>query len=99
MKIDYKKRYEFQKKINSRQSEEIESLKTQIDALVAICDEKEKVIESVDFLRDELTEHVNEVKKKKDEYNKLIEDLKKMKKAMNQEVFNNKWKLIRFLIK
>lgn len=101
MKIDYKKRFEFQKKINLRQSEEIESLKTQIDALVAICDEKDKVVESVDFLRKELTENVNEIKKKKDEYNKLIEDLKNMKKVMNQTMFGKewKWRLIRLLIK
>lgn len=99
VKIDYKKRFEFQKKINLRQSEEIESLKTQIDALVAICDEKDKVIESVDFLRTELTENVNEIKKKKKEYEQLIDEIKNMKKVMNQEVFNNKWSLIRFLIK
>lgn len=99
MKVDYKKRYEFQKKINLRQAEEIESLKTQIDALVSICDEKDKVIESVDFLRKELTENVNEIKKRKKEYENLIKDLKKMKKIINQTVYKNRWWLIKFLIK
>lgn len=101
MKTDYKKRFEFQKKINDRQSEEIESLKTQIDALVAICDEKDKVIESVDYLREELTENINEYKKLKNEYADVMKDLRKMREIMTQEVFKGqwRWKLIKFLIK
>lgn len=99
--MNYKKRYEFQKKINTRQSEEIESLKSQIDALVDICDEKDKMIESVNFLRTELTDNVDDIKKKKKEYEQLIKDLKKMKEIMNQAMFGSewKWRLIRFLIK
>lgn len=99
MRVDYKKRYEFQKKVNARQSEEIESLKTQIDALVAICDEKDKVIESVDFLKSEFTENVDELKKKKNEYDALIEEIKKMKNIINQTVYKGRWKLVKFLIK
>ena len=99
MKTDYKKRFEFQKKINDRQSEEIESLKTQIDALVAICEEKDKVIESVDFLRKEFTENANELKKKKKEYDALVEEIKDMKKIINQTVYKGRWKLVKFLIK
>lgn len=99
MKVDYKKRYEFQKKINLRQSEEIESLKAQIDELISLCEEKDEEIHSVDSLRVELTENVNEIKKYKKQYKSLIEDLKKMRKVMNQAFFGNKWSFIRFLIK
>ena len=101
MKRNYKRDYEFQKKLNTRQAEEIESLKTQIDALTSLCEEKDKVIYSIDDLRDELTRDVKEVKEKKNEYDELISELRLMKKVMSEEFFKSswKWKLIKFLIK
>lgn len=101
MKVDYKKRYEFQKKINLRQSEEIEYLKAQIDGLVSLCEEKDETIHSVDYLRVELNENINEIKKYKKQYQVLIKELKEIRKVTNQAIFGNgwKWKLVRFLIK
>ena len=58
MKRNYKRDYEFQKKLNAKQAEEIESLKTQIDALTSLCEEKDKIIYSVDSLREELARNV-----------------------------------------
>lgn len=99
MKRNYKRDYEFQKKLNTRQAEEIESLKIQIDALTSLCEEKDKIIYSVDSLRNELTDNVNDFKEKKKEYNELISELKEMKKIMNQTVFRGRWRLVKFLIK
>lgn len=99
MKRNYKRDYEFQKKLNARQAEEIESLKTQIDALTSLCEEKDKIIYSVDDLRKELAENVEEIKTKKNEYNSLVNELRYMKKIINQEVYRGRWKLVKFLIK
>lgn len=95
----YKKRLEFQQKIISRQSEQIESLKLQIEKLKIECKEKNEIINSVTPLRNELTENVNEIKKYKKEYIKLIQELKKMKKIVNQKVYRGRWKIVRWLIK
>ena len=99
MKRNYKRDYEFQKKLNTKQAEEIESLKTQIDALISLCEDKDKIIYSVDDLRKELAENVEEIKKEKKEYNSLTNDLKLMKKVMNETVFKGRWRLVKFLIK
>lgn len=99
MKRDYKKKYEFQKKISSRQAEQIESLKSQIEKLKIECEEKDKIIKSVDSLRNELAEDVEEYKKLKNEYEDLVNELRKMKTIMNQTVFKGRWKLVKFLIK
>lgn len=83
----------------SRQSEQIDLLKSEIEQLKSKCDEKDKIINSVAHLRSELTENINEIKKHKKEYKKLIEELKQMKMIMNQEVYKGRWWLIRLLIK
>ena len=94
-----KKKIEFQRKMIARQSEQIESLKSEIEKLKLVLEEKDRVIHSVDFLRNELAQNVAEVKNKKKEYFELVEDLRKMKKIIDQEVYGNKWKLVKFLIK
>lgn len=101
MKRNYQRDYEFQKKLNARQSEEIESLKAQIDELISLCEEKDKIIYSVDDLRKELTDNIEEIKKEKKEYSSLVNELREMKKVMIEEFFKSKWKwkLIKFLIK
>lgn len=99
MKRDYKKKYEFQKKISSRQAEQIESLKSQVEKLKIECEEKDKIIKSVDSLRNELAEDVEEYKKLKNEYEGLVNELRKMKTIMNQTIFKGRWKLVKFLIK
>ncbi len=96
---NYKKRLDFQQKIVTRQSEQIESLKLEVEKLKLKCKEKDEIIKSVDLLRKELEQNVADSKKYKDEYKRLIKELKDMRKIMNQEVYKGRWKLIRFLIK
>lgn len=96
---DYKKRLEFQKKMISRQSEQIDLLKSEIEKLKLQCDEKDKTINSVGSLRDELIEDIKEHKRLKNEYAKLVTELRKMKEIMNQTVYKGRWWLIRLLLK
>lgn len=95
----YKKKFEFQQKMIKRQSEQIQNLELQIETLKLECEEKDKIINSVESLRIELTKNVDEVNKYKKEYGELVGELKKMKEIMNQTVYKGRWKLIRFLIK
>ena len=99
----YKKRYEkrldFQQKIISRQSEQIDTLKNEIEELKNKLIEKDETINSVDSLRKELSENVNVTKKYKEQYKGLIQELKDMKKIINKEVYKNRWWLIRWLLK
>ena len=96
---NYKKRLEFQQKMISRQSEEIESLKLQNEKLKLELQEKDEVINSVTHIREELAKNVAESKKYKEEYGRLIKELKDMKEIINQEVYRGRWNLVRFLIK
>lgn len=99
MKRNYQRDYEFQKKLNARQTKEIESLKSENKKLKTQCKEKDEIINSVDYLKSELAENVNAIKEKRKEYDSLINELRDMKKVMNQEVFKGRWKLVKFLIK
>lgn len=95
----YKKRIEFQEKMITRQSEQIVTLKSQIEELENKCKEKDEIINSVSSLRSELTENVNKVKEYKEEYEKLIQDLKTMKKVIDQDVYKGRYWLIKPLLK
>ena len=95
----YKKRLEFQNKMVARQSEQIDALKLKIENLELKLKEKDRVINSVEPLRKEMTENLKEQKKLKEQYKALIQELKKMKNIVNQEVYKNRWWLIKFLIK
>lgn len=96
---NYKRKYEFQKKMNLRQSEMIEKLKARVEELELMCKEKDDEINSIDSLRVELTKNVNETKKYKKEYEELIKELREMKKIVNQEVYRGRWKIVRWIIK
>lgn len=96
---NYKKRLDFQQKIISRQSEEIEDLKLKNEELKMKLAEKDELINSVSSLREELTNNVSDIKRYKKEYKELINELRKMKKIMNQEIYKNRWWLVKFLIK
>lgn len=98
-KNKHQKRLEFQQKMIARQSEQIKSLKNEIEKLNLKLKEKDEVINSVSSLRDELSQNVTEVKKYKNEYKSLIQELKKMKNIINQEVYKKRWWLIKWLIK
>ncbi len=91
-KNKYEKRFQSQQKMISRLLKENKKLKLELI-------EKDKIIDSVTPLRNELTENVNEVKKNKKEFQKLILELKKMKSIVNQEVYKGRWWLIKWLIK
>lgn len=96
---NYKKKLDFQQKMISRQFEQIESLKSQVEKLKLNIEEKDKIINSVAPLRDELTRNIEDVKKYKKEYEGLIKELRKMKEIVNQEVYKGKWRLIKHLMK
>lgn len=95
----YKKKLEFKNKLISRQSKQIESLKLENEKLKQEILEKDEMLNSISYLREELNKNVEEARKYKKEYKQLIEELKKMKKIMNQEVYKGRWKIVKFLIK
>ena len=95
----YEKKFEFQQKMISRQSEQIEELKLRNLELELELKKKDEIINSVSSLKDELTQNVNEVKKYKEEYKELINELKKMKEIINKEVYKGRWRIVKFLIK
>lgn len=96
---NYKKRLEFQQKMLSHQSEQIDGFKVEIEKLKQKLKEKDEIINSVSSLREELSQNVTEVKKCKKQYKDLIDELKQMKKIINEEIYRNRWWLIKFLIR
>ena len=95
----YEKKIELQQKIISRQSEEIESLKSQVEDLKLECKNKDELITSVSSLKNMLVANLKDIEKYKEEYRKLIEELRKMKEVIDKNVYKGKWRLIKFLIK
>lgn len=95
----YEKRLEHQQKMISRQSKQIEDLESQIRKLNLEIEEKNKIINSVIPLREELTQNVTESKKCKEQSKELVQELRKMKDIMNQTVFKGRWKIIKYLLK
>lgn len=95
----YEKRLEFQQKLVSRQYEQIDSLKNEVEKLKLEIKKKDEIISSVNSLRKELSDNINEIKQKKKEYKTLIQELKDMKKIVNQEVYRGRWKIVRWIIK
>lgn len=86
-------------RIISRQVDEIDKLKQTISDLEISCQEKDELISSVDNLIEDMRKTVDGINAKREEYDKLISELRQMKLIMNEEVFNNKWWLIKFLLK
>lgn len=95
----YKKRLDFQQKMISRQSEQIEDLKLQIEKQKLELEEKDEIINSVAHLREELSQNVAESKKYKEKYERLVDEVKLMKDILDREIFNNRWWLVRLLAK
>ena len=93
------KKNNFKDQIIRRKTEEIDSLKQVISDLEIDRQKKDKMIDSIDVLRDEFIEAIDDLRKKSEDYEKLIKELRDMKKTMNQMVFHKRWKLIRFLLK
>lgn len=78
---------------------QIESLKSQVEKLELELAEKNKLIDSITPLRDELSKNISEIKEHKEEYKRLVDEVRKMKEIMNQTIYKNRWKLIKFLLK
>lgn len=95
----YKKKNEFQQRMISRQSEEIVDLKSQIEKLKLEIEEKDKIINSVSSLREELIKNVDNAKKQKEEFERLINEVRKMKDIVNNTVYKGRWKIIKYLLK
>lgn len=97
--MNEKKRLKFQNKIISRQSEQIESLKSENERLKLELQKKDEIINSITPMRNELSQNISEVKKYKKEYKKLIDELRRMKKILNMTVYKGRWFLVKLLIK
>ena len=97
-KYSKNKKSDYKSQIVNRQIDEIKHLKQEILKLEINCEEKNKLINSIDSLHNDLVSVIDELKNKRQEYNKLIEELYKMKSVMNQTVFKGRWKLIRLLL-
>lgn len=97
--MNEKKRIKFQNDIISRQSKQIESLKLEIEKFKLELQKKDEIINSITPMRNELIKSISDLKKYKDKYKELIDELRKMKEILNQEVYKNRWKLIKFLLK
>lgn len=95
----YNKRLEFQQKMISRQSKQIEDLESKIKKLTLECQKKDELINTVEPMQNEMAENIKEYRKLKSDYQKLIDELKQMKEIINQEVYRGKWRLVKWLIK
>ena len=95
----YKRKSDFKDKIIERKTYEIESLKELISNLQIACEEKDEIINAVDVFHKELKEIIDDLKESKKEYDALSKDLFEMRKVLNQTVFNNKWRIIKWLMK
>lgn len=96
---NYKKRLDFQQKVISKKTEEIESLKLENEKLKQKIKEKDEIIASVEPMRKEMTDNTKEYHKLKEQYKTLVQELKQMKEIMNKTVFKGRWKLIKFLLR
>ena len=93
------RRLEMKDRIINRQSDTIEDMKKQISSLEIDVQEKDALLKSMDDLLDDMKNIIREIDAKKDEYDKLIEELRNMKNIFDEEVFKNKWWLIKFLVR
>lgn len=101
---------ELKDKTIARQAKEIEALKIEVSKLKSACDDKDRIIaekenegaefaETIEHLRGELKENIDELKMKSREYDDNLAEIKMMKKVFNEELFNGRWNLIKFLVK
>ena len=94
-----KKKLDFQQKIITRQSKQIELMKSQIEYLKQKCQEKDDVINSVQSIREELIENAKEHRRFKNEYEELVDELKQMKKIIDVNVYKGRWKIVKWVMK
>lgn len=94
-----KKEQDIKSKIIQKQVDEIKSLEEEVANLKAMCEEKDKVINSVSLLHNELQSLIDEAKSKMTEYDNGVAEIKKMKRIFDDELYNGKWNLVKLLIK
>ena len=82
-----------------RKEKEIESLKEQVLKLQNECNEKDKLLHSIDDMRKELESTIESLKEKSREYESLNEDLRQMRKVFDKTAFKGKWNIIKWLMK
>ena len=99
MKKRLERENEKQKNTINRQREEIEALQEELMDLQLDNEKKDKIIELVEKYQKEMQECISEINNQKNEYQKLIDELKEMKRVANESAFNNRWWLIRLLMK
>lgn len=95
----YERKLDIQQKKISYQSKQIEDLESLVQKLKLEIEEKNRIIDSISPLREELIQNVSESKKYKDQSKELVNELRKMKEIVNQEVYKGRWRLVKFLIK
>lgn len=93
-----RKRSDARDRVIKRQWDEIALLKSKIDELDNSCQQKDELLRSVEYLKEEFDDVVNELREKRDEYDALIDELRLMRKAFNREVFKNRWWIVKRLI-
>lgn len=96
---NYKRKLDFQQKLIARQSEQIEQLKDKVQKLELEIEEKDRIIYSIEPLRNELKQNISDIKEKKEEYQTLINEIRNMKEIINQDVYRGRWNIIKFLMK
>lgn len=94
-----KKRADYQNQVIQRKNDEIESLKIKISELQISCDEKDELVNSIDYLRKDFQSIIEDLKKKGEKYDELNADLMQMRKVLNQTVFKGRWRIIKWLMK
>lgn len=95
----YEKRLEMQNKLISRQSEQIKDLEQQVRDLQLEIEEKNKIINSIEPMREEMAKHIAEVKKRKVEFESLTNELRKMKDVLNETIYKGRWNIVKLLIR
>lgn len=94
-----KKRDDMKNQVIQRKNDEIESLKKKISELQISCGEKDELINSIEYLRNDLQATIEDIKKKGEKYDELNADLMQMRKVFNQTVFKGRWRIIKWLMK
>lgn len=95
----YEKRLEMQNKLITRQSEQIKDLEQQVRDLQLEIEEKNKIIFSIEPMREEMAKHIAEVKKCKVEFESLTNEVRKMKDVLNETVYKGRWNVVKLLIR
>lgn len=95
----YKKKFDFQQKLISKKSKEIECLNIENFNLKQKISEQNEIINSMEPMRNEMAESIEKHKALMCQYKDLINELKQMKKIFDKEVFKGKWWLIKLLLK